>query len=63
MTDETPAGSPCRICDPARGPNVWAMNEGVACDDGRYCTISDASARGGLGLSTRDQHAELDLIQ
>jgi hypothetical protein len=36
----------CQICDPDRDPLGWSNNDGVACDDGLFCTVDDACRAG-----------------
>jgi hypothetical protein len=36
----------CQICDPARDPRAWSSNDGLVCDDGRYCTQLAACSAG-----------------
>jgi len=36
----------CQICDPARDPRAWSPNDGLVCDDGRYCTQLAACSDG-----------------
>lgn len=41
-TGATQPGEPCRICDPTRSRTSYSVHVGAACDDGRFCTVSDA---------------------
>ena len=36
----------CQICDPTRDPFTWSPNDGLICDDGRYCTQLAACSAG-----------------
>ncbi len=36
----------CEVCSPASSSEAWSPNDGVLCDDGRYCTVLDACAGG-----------------
>lgn len=38
--------NPCGKCDAAASASAWSPNDGVTCDDGRYCTGAD-SCQGG----------------
>lgn len=38
--------NPCLICDPTRSSQDWSSNEGATCDDGFFCTASDACIAG-----------------
>jgi hypothetical protein len=38
--------NPCQICDADASPNAWSDNDGAACDDGEFCTVSDTCASG-----------------
>jgi len=34
--------NPCEVCDPGRDEAGWSSNDGLACDDGLFCTVEDA---------------------
>ena len=38
--------NPCRVCAVGLSASAWSDNDGVSCDDGRYCTGED-SCQGG----------------
>lgn len=43
---ETNADNPCEVCDPERNRGGWSANDGVACDDGLFCTVDDVCEAG-----------------
>lgn len=38
--------NPCESCDPARDQKGWSDNDGIACDDGAFCTAHDQCRAG-----------------
>ncbi|MBN1654952.1 MAG: hypothetical protein JXA30_14375 [Deltaproteobacteria bacterium] len=34
--------NPCEVCSPTNSETSWASNDGVLCDDGRFCTVADS---------------------
>ncbi|MET0341108.1 MAG: hypothetical protein ABW252_08895 [Polyangiales bacterium] len=48
--------NPCRSCDPAASTSTWTSRPaGYACDDGAFCTVSDAcDGEGACGGDARD---------
>lgn len=45
-TGELNPNNPCEICAPDRNPAGWAPYDGVACDDGLFCTADDVCREG-----------------
>lgn len=37
---------PCRVCDVSSSRSSWSANDGAACDDGLFCTVTDVCAGG-----------------
>src|SRR5688572_4681425 len=44
--DALDPNTPCRFCHPDRNPRDWSPRDGVACDDGLYCTVDDVCTAG-----------------
>ncbi len=40
--DAVDPNNPCQVCDPSRSAQGWSSNDGVACDDGTFCTVDDS---------------------
>jgi hypothetical protein len=38
--------NPCQICDVDSSTTAWTDNDGAACDDGLFCTVTDTCASG-----------------
>jgi hypothetical protein len=44
----------CQLCDPARNAENWSDIDGLACDDGAFCTVDDACQAGVCSGGPRD---------
>ncbi len=54
---EVDPGNPCSFCDPLASHIAFSANDGVSCDDGKFCTFDDVCAAGvctGAALSCDD---------
>jgi hypothetical protein len=45
--------NPCLVCDGARSTTAWSNRDGVACDDGLFCTVNDVCSGGACAGTAR----------
>jgi len=46
--------NPCQKCDVSLTQSAWSDNDGVACDDGEFCTVNDTCSSGACSGTARD---------